>query len=141
MSIKKRYIWIALLILLLLVGAYAYRVYNRRPADLADIQATARVAADSLVLTFEKDESNANTIYLGKPIEVSGRIVEITNQQDTLVNVVLGSKESLHRVSCLMSTNQVKTVQPYKPGDIITLRGICNGFLMDVELNRCVVVK
>lgn len=141
MTKKRKYIWISLLILLLITGAYAYREYSRKPADLADVQPTARVLADSLVALFETDEPKANTLYLGQAIEVSGIIAEIANQQDTVVNVLLGSKESLHRVSCLISANHIKDVKLFKPGENITLRGICNGYLMDVELNRCVVVK
>ncbi len=124
-----------------MAAAYVYREYNRGPADLSSMRPTARVLADSLVALFETDEPKANALYLGKPIEVSGIIAEITNQQDTVVNVILGSNESLHRVSCLISANHIREVKPFKSGENITLRGICNGYLMDVELNRCVVVK
>ena len=97
--------------------------------------------AASLVSLYEKDEQKANKLYLGKPIDVTGTISEITNQHDTLVNVMLGNPEAMHRVSCLLNAKHTDAIKPFKAGDKITVRGICTGYLMDVELNRCVVIR
>ena len=141
MKLKGKYVWLILLIVIIIVGIYAYREYNRKPADLANVASESSTTADSLVMLFEKDEPKANALYLGKPIDVTGIIAEITNQKDTMVNVTLGKKDDMHRVSCLMDVQHINDVKTYKAGDKIILRGICNGYLMDVELNRCVVIK
>jgi uncharacterized protein YpmB len=141
MKIKKTYIWITILIVVIAAGLYAYYEYNRKPADLSDVEAQTSITADSLVLSFETNEQNANSLYLGKPVNITGVIAEINNQQDTIVNVTLGKKDNMHKVSCLMDVNHSKEIKNFKVGDKITLRGICNGYLMDVELNRCVVIN
>ena len=122
-------------------GVYAYHEYNRKPADLSDVAAQFKITADSLVKLFETNEQKANLLYLGKPIDIKGLIAEIHNQQDTILNLTLGKEKNLHRVSCLIDVNHTNDFKNYKVGDNVMLRGICNGFLMDVELNRCVVVK
>ena len=141
MKKRAKYIWLTILIILIIAGMYAYREYNRKPADLADVTAQSSISADSLVMLFETDEPKANSFYLGKAIDVTGSIAEIVNQKDTVVNVILGKKDDMHRVSCLVDVQHINDTRAYKSGDKITLRGICNGYLMDVELNRCVVVK
>ncbi|MBE7172147.1 MAG: hypothetical protein INR73_16285 [Williamsia sp.] len=140
MKAIRRYWWVLLLVIIG-IFAYAYREYNRKPADLNDVQAEASVQASALVALYEKDEEKANKLYLGKAIDVSGTIAEINNQKDTSVNVLLGGKDDMHRVSCLLNPNQLDEIKKVKAGDPISLRGICTGYLMDVELNRCVIVK
>lgn len=141
MKLKRKYIWLILLIIIIIAGSYAYHEYNRKPADLSDVKSQSNITSDSLVMVFETDEQKANSLYLGKPIDITGLIAEINNQQDTLVNVTLGKKNDMHKVSCLINVNHINKIKNYKVGDKIMLRGICNGYLMDVELNRCVVVK
>lgn len=141
MKYKKKYGWLILLAIVIIAGLYAYREYNRKPADLSTVDSQIKISADSLVIKFEKDEQKANLLYLGKPIEVTGLIAEINNQQDTLVTIALGKKEDMHKVSCLLDANHTNEIKRYKVGDNIMMRGICNGYLLDVELNRCVIIK
>lgn len=140
MKAIRKYGWILLLVIAG-VFAYAYHEYTRKPADLSDVTAQAHVQATALADLYEKDEQQANKLYLGKAIEVTGVIAEITNQKDTSVNVLLTGKDEMHRVSCLLNPNQLEKAKKLKAGDAISLRGICTGYLMDVELNRCVIIQ
>ena len=140
MKITKKYGWLIVLVILG-VAAYAYREYTRKPADLDTVQAEASVDAAALVQLYEKDEQQANTLYLGKAIDVTGVVSEINNQKDTSVNIMLGNKDDMHRVSCLLNINQVDKVKNIQSGQKISLRGICTGYLLDVELNRCVIIN
>ena len=141
MRIKSGYFLFIVLLLIVAGGYYAYHEYTRKPADLASVDAMEKADAASLVSLYETDEQKANKRYLGKPIDVTGTIAEITNQHDTLVNVMLGNPEGLHRVSCLLNVKHTDALKQFKTGDKITIRGICTGYLMDVELNRCVVIR
>ena len=141
LKLKVKYILTILATAIIIAGGYAYREYYRKPADLSDVQPQSKIGADSLVLSFENNETSANKLYLGKPIEIRGIIAEIKSQKYTVVNVMLGKKDDMHRVNCLIDVNHIIDVKSYNIGDKITIRGICNGYLMDVELNRCVIVK
>lgn len=138
---QKSFLWAIGTLVLIAVLVYAYTEYNRKPSDLFSVVPQARVTASELVGKYSNDEQKANGLYLGKNIEVTGMISEINNQHDTLMNVMLGDHEDLHRVSCLLDRKYIMLVKQKKPGDKITLKGICTGYLMDVELNRCVLAR
>jgi uncharacterized protein YpmB len=140
MKRKKTLIAFVILICTLVVFVYAYKEYYRKPADLSSVKPVAVTDANSLVASYENDEEKANRAYLGNPVDVTGVISDITNQKDTLINIMLGNSDELHRVSCLINGKYIKKVKQLKPGDKVTLRGICTGYLMDVELNRCVLI-
>ena len=122
-------------------AGYGYKEYNRKPTDVAGITPAAKLSADEIVNQYNSDEATANKLYLGKTIQVSGTITEITNQQDTLVNVLMGDTSAMHKVSCLLEPAYIAAIRQYNAGQQIIIKGICTGYLMDVELNRCVIVK
>lgn len=62
-------------------------------------------------------------------------------KSSVIVDLFLGKKDDMHRVSCLIDVSHIIDVKSCNIGDEIIIRGICNGYLVDVELNRCVVVK
>lgn len=128
------------IILVSIVAYYGYYEYTRKPADLSSVASAAQITADSLVQLFVQDEEQANSLYLGKAIDISG-VISTMNQTDTTVNILFGQPDDMHRVSCLIDAKYVGKLKRYKPGDSIVLRGMCTGFLIDVELNRCVVIR
>lgn len=130
-----------LLIIAVCVSLYVYKEYNRKPADVSAIKPSAEVVADTLLNQYENDEVTSNRLYLGKTIQVKGNIADIVQQADTLANVIIGDAGSLHKISCLLDKQHVSLIRQYKAGQQITVKGICTGFLLDVELNRCVIVE
>lgn len=132
---------IVLLIISLPMSVYLYTEYYRKPADLSAIQPVAILRATELIDEYEKDEVTANHRYLGKIIQVQGTIAEILKQQDTLANVMIGDTGSIRKVSCLLNKQHINLINHYKAGEQIIIKGLCSGFLMDVELNRCVIIE
>jgi hypothetical protein len=130
-----------LLVIAIPLSIYLYKEYQRKPADLFSVQPAAKVNAGEFLDAYEKDEAAANQLYLGKTIQVNGIIAEIVKQQDTLANVMIGDTASMHKVSCLLDKQHIGLINQYKEGQQITIKGICTGFLMDVEMNRCVIVE
>ena len=104
------------------------------------MQPSTKTNVADIVDLYENDEAKANKLFLDKTIQVHGPVTEIVNQQDTLINVFLGDINSLHKVSCLLDKKHFNLIKKYTAGQQITIKGICTGFLMDVELNRCIVV-
>ncbi len=136
---NKRTILIFLLIAALCGGAYMYKEYYRKPASLYNLPAIVNINADTLINQFITNEAEANKKYLGKVISVKGIINKIDNQQDTLLTILLGDTLLSSNVSCLMDSGYSNVKKVFTPGTQITIKGICTGYLMDVELNRCVV--
>jgi len=140
MSRKNKYVYITSLLVITTAIIYGYTEYNRRPADLLSVDSRISITDSSLVRMYVNDEARANELYLGKAMDVTGTISEIHNQGDTLVNVMLGKPGNLHRVSCLLNNQHLDHIKTFNHGDQVTLRGICTGYLIDVELNRCVLI-
>ncbi|CAN5645442.1 hypothetical protein BH11BAC3_BH11BAC3_38230 [soil metagenome] len=141
MIFSKKYIGIFCLLITVVIGVYFYHEYQRKLPDFTQAKPAIEITVAMLMADYENDETKANEQYLGKPIQVSGLITEIINQQDTLVNIFLGDANSLHNVSCLLGKSQVASVKNYRQGQAVIIKGICTGYLMDVELNRCVIVE
>jgi orotate phosphoribosyltransferase-like protein len=140
MTSLKKYILVAVVIVVALVAFMAYKEYNRKPADVSSLTAQETIDATKLIAAYENDEPSANKLYLGKVLLVNGEIAAIENQQDTLVNILLGGQDNMHKVSCLLDKEQTKYIKKYNVKNNIAIKGICTGFLADVEMNRCVFV-
>ena len=140
MSFRRKYVVLFLIIAITVLAIFFYKEFQRKPADLTNTEPALKVSVTTIVELYQNYETKANQQYLNKVIQVSGPIAEIINQQDTFVNIMLGDTISLHKVSCILNKAHLKNVKNYKVGQQINIKGICTGFLIDVELNRCVIV-
>ena len=138
-SLKKIFIYVSI-ISAITAAIYFYKEYNRRPADMALVKADQKINAAKLVTEFTENEAAANKLYLGKTLEVTGAITQTERPNDSIINIFLGDSAAFNKVSCLLDKSLHK-FKDSEPGTVITIRGICTGFLTDVELNRCVIVK
>jgi hypothetical protein len=139
-SVLKRFIICTVIIIGTAAAIYFYKEYHRRPADMALVKADKKIDAAKLVTAFTENETVANKLYLGKTLEVTGTVTETEQPNDSLINIFLGGGVAFNQVSCLFDTRLNKFKDP-QAGSILTIRGVCTGFLSDVELNRCVMVK
>jgi hypothetical protein len=134
---KRRSLIVSIILLaVVLAGAYAYKEYNRKPADLAISKAALFVNAKTLVSAYLANEEEANKKYLGKIIEVKGTVVSTGE-----LNIILGDETSTNNVSCMLDSARHATSVLPQPGTQVTVKGICTGFLLDVELNRGLIVN
>jgi len=140
---KKVKILMVFLILGLLAGFGAYYYTFHKPhKNTFNLKADYSVKAQNLFSNFEEDEDKANTKYLGKIIEVEGKVVGIKKFSD---NFEISLMDDLEGVTCLVDSNyavqQKAILDKIKVDDIIKIKGQCNGYLMGVKLDRCVVVS
>jgi hypothetical protein len=141
LSKKIKYILVGLGVLAIGIGIYAYKEYNRKPSDLADTEAVDQISASVIINAYSINEDDANKKYLGKVIEVSGTVAELSNQQDTAFTILLGDSTNSSRVSCTIDKKHIAAAKKYPIGKVVNVRGICTGYLMDVELNRCFIME
>ena len=137
----KKLIVVALIIIVAIAGLYAYKEYNRKAEDLSTAKVEETINASDLVLAFEKDEARATKKFAGKTVLVTGKVAEIINQQDTMLNIFLGDETAMSKVSCLMDIRKKETFKNILVGNQISIKGVCTGFLADVEMNRCIIVN
>jgi tRNA_anti-like len=137
----KPYVKIALVVVLLIaIGSIlaALVLYNKKQPDTSKIKPDITITATDLQKEFENNEKTASDKYINKILEVSGTITAVTPADSANTNISLKTANEMSAVNCAFQ----KYIDPtkFKAGDLITLRGVCSGFLMDVLLKNCSVI-
>jgi hypothetical protein len=134
---KTRYRYIIAFIVLALVAAVIIWKYTFRPSgtDVAAEKADVIIDAAGLLQSFETNEAEANTLYLGKILIVTGTVESVS--EDTLgISVYLKSSDAVAGVICSFDKKN-PDVQALEKGTPASIKGICTGYLLDVVLNKC----
>lgn len=137
----KLYVKIALFAVLFIAISgilVALILYNKKHPDTANAKPDFIITAPLLQKEFEDNEETASARYTNKILEVTGTIASIIRADSTHLNISLKTGSDMSSVICTFIS--VGDPSQFKPGDEITLRGECSGFLMDVLLNNCAMV-
>jgi len=138
----KTYVKIALFFVsfIALAGILAaLYMYNLKHTDMAKAKPDFIITATLLQKEFEDNETAASAKYTNKIIEVTGIIASIKPAENNVINITLKTGSDFSSVICTFPA--IANPSELMPGNDITLRGECSGFLMDVLLNNCAVIK
>jgi hypothetical protein len=138
----KTYVKIILGVVLFLVvlgigtGIYLFRMPHK---DLAKVKADIVLSAVDLQKAFEDNETAASAKYVKKILQIDGEVLSVKPAEEDVLNVTLKTGNDMSSVICTFpaGTDPAK----FSPGSSVTIKGECSGFLMDVLLNNCVLVK
>jgi hypothetical protein len=126
---------------LLIVGVaifYGTKWYLRsKPARDVSKEQGIEVSAQQIFDEFQNNEAAANKKYLNNAIQVTGEVAEAKKNQDSKTVVVLKTSDPIFGVNCTFKDDPGNL----QPGNTITFKGICTGFLSDVVINEGVLVK
>lgn len=134
---KKKYLLVIAIIALasaLFVLKYTFR---KSETSVAGKQTQIEVTVSEILQTFESNEKLGDSLYLGKIINVSGK-VESVSEDSTGVTIYLKEDNAVSGVLCSFSKDVINVSNVAK-GERLIIKGICTGFLMDVVMNRCVL--
>ena len=113
-------------------------LYFKKHKDLSATKPDYVVTAVMLQKEFEDNEKTASDKYINKIIEVNGTILSVTQADSNSINLSLKTESDLSSVICTFAaTDPLK----FRAGEDVTIRGECSGFLMDVLLNNCALIK
>ena len=135
---------IILFIILTIVAAgvsFGLYLYNKPHVNVAKLEPDAKITAHHLFTEFQKDETAANEKYLGKVIEIKGIVGEVIINENGSINIILRDPDSFSGINCAFETPVDDGVKNIVQGDQIIVRGLCSGMLLDVVLNRCILVE
>jgi hypothetical protein len=133
----KKIIIILVVIFAIAASVYYYTfVYSNTHHRDAQAETSIVISADSLVAAYQANEQKANTIYLNKALEVTGRILSIDKDQANHITILMGKADAFSNVSITLLTNEPIS---QKVGAIITVKGVCTGNLSDVIINEGVI--
>ena len=134
---KKIIFLIGTLIAILLAIWFGYYLYNKPHGSAVSETTSNSVTAEALYKQYQENEHAADSIYLGKVIEVKGVLAEIDHNGETDI-LELSPQKTGGGISCQMFPHDKGTTISYPAiGTVITVKGKCTGFLMDVSLVDC----
>lgn len=129
---------ISIVVLAVIAAGIGYYMYNKPVASLENKKADVSVTADQILSEYESDETAANVKYLGKVVEVKGKVATITNEEGKQ-KVQLETSNPIALVICELEDG--KTADGLQPGDMALVKGNCSGYLNDVILVHSTVSK
>lgn len=133
---KFMYLFIILAVAGLLAAIY---MYNKPQKNMQNQKADFEVTATDLQLEFKSDEAAAHQKYIGKNVEVTGKVISVNIEEDKVVSIILETPDEMSSVICTFNEKMdPKAIDPSRP---VKVRGELSGFLMDVLLNNCVLIK
>ncbi|HMQ06550.1 MAG TPA: hypothetical protein PKC30_04570 [Saprospiraceae bacterium] len=127
-----------LLIIVVIMAFIAYSMYHKKHVDMLKAKPNYLLTASELYSAFEKDEEEANATYLGKIVQVKGRVSSVL-KDEKMGNIYLSTNGNLGEISCSFLDYDFMT--GIEEGMEVTVRGICTGILMDVILERCTLIN
>lgn len=122
---------------LLLYGLY---LYNKKPAEVKDIDADYSLSALKLSNLYSTNEKLADEKYGNKILIVKGSIANIDFENGNGI-ITLKDANNTSSIICHLTPIENKKALSLKKGSTIKIKGVCTGYLLDVMLDRCVIVN
>jgi hypothetical protein len=99
-----------------------------------------KVSAESLYQSYKENTVNADNIYKGKLVTISGTIGTIGKDIMDDPYVTLKADQYFSNVQCFVDKNDTE-ISSLKPDQSITMEGRVDGYLMNVIVKKCKIVK
>lgn len=117
----------------------ALYMFNKQHKDLSKVTPDYLITAVDLQKEFEEAEVASTVKYVNKVLEVTGTIESVSTGEENILSLTLKTGSDFSSVICTFPAGTDPT--EFSPGKEISLRGECSGFLMDVLMNKCVIIK
>ena len=138
MTNRKLLISITIIVLGLMLGGLAFGMLG--PRDTSRIKTKAKLSSKELLQKSSRSDSLLLNDYIEKAIEVTGPIKDIT-VKDNKVTILLHGDHDSKLVICEMQTNQNKYMDQLSEGDIVNIKGVFKGVLLDPILLNCILIQ
>lgn len=96
----------------------------------------AAITATELVKAYQANETQSDSLYNGKLMDISGTVKE-SKIENGKTAIMLQSADSTAGVYVVLKDS----IEPLKVGNQTTIKAMCTGFLGDVQFNEGVIVK
>lgn len=128
---------IGILVIFIAVGLF---LYNKPHQNITKAKAAYSISSSELFSQFEQSTPDALKKYTGKVLEVNGSVqtIEISESYAT---VILADEGDFYGVNCSFNEDQMEGLDALVVGELITLKGECKGFIDDVIISNCVIIK
>ena len=140
MGTARRKTWLlVLLAIIVLASVIAVALLNRPKANIAEVEADFSLSAAELIDAFAENETEADRLYGGKVLEVEGTVKRVITDENAPI-LVMGDTSRDISISCYLQTETPQQYGGLQPGDVVKVKGVCNGMLMDIMLDRTILL-
>ena len=126
------------LLVIIFIGVIV--LFNLPKATIDNRDVLESISAGQLYANFSIDENKAEDKYLGKVVEIYGIVEDIYQDENNAAVVVLSSNKGESAAMITLDKDQNDIIEQFAIGDNITLKAQCNGLLMEVILNKGIVI-
>jgi hypothetical protein len=137
---KKTIFFVGIVLCLIVLAAWGYYWYQKPRTGVTGQKAAYQLTATQLYETYQQDEKKADSLYLGKVIEVSGAIDNL-QKTDSTVNILLSAGQPTGGINCSLPAEEGSKTSALSKGATVRVKGRCVGFLMDVTLVDAVIIN
>jgi hypothetical protein len=114
---------------------------DQKTSEVKKEEAAIQISAKQLYADYDSNEVAADEKYKGKILEVSGTVNDIAKDITDTIYVTLKGAEYFGDVQCFFSNEFTKEAAKLSKGQQLTVKGECDGKMMNVLLKGCVIVK
>ena len=125
--------------IVLLTLVIALTLINREEHSVLESKADFSLSAAELIDAFSENETEAYALYGGKVLEVQGAVMQVTGDESAPI-LMLGDTSRNISISCYLQTGTAQQYAGLERGDVVKVKGICNGMLMDIMLDRAILL-
>lgn len=111
-------------------------LYNKPQKNMERTRADYQISSSELLSQFESNTAEATEMYQNKVLEVSGVVQSITKIESN-INVLLDAG-GFFGVNCSLPLSDETELED---GKLVTIKGECKGYLDDVILTNCILIK
>lgn len=116
-------------------GAYVWMQFNKQVPSLSTVIPDYSLSADELFDAFDNDEAAALLRYESKVITVVGKVMSMRLTDSTSTMILEASNAMAGGVNCSFASPNITA----QTGEVVVVKGRCQGFLMNVILNNCIL--
>lgn len=136
----KRILYLLLAAAVVAAGV-GYYLWHKPHENMEKAKAEMTCQSPEIFHEFEADEAAANAKYLNKTIAVCGNVKEVSKGENGTMRVSLDcGGDGMFGIACELDPLSKHPRTDFPVGELVTFKGICTGYNMDVQLTRCVEV-
>ena len=114
--------------------------YNKPHRDIRSSKPDLALNSEYLLNEFLQDEVAANKRYTDNIIQIEGTIFKVSTSDGNSVITIKNNNSESSIICQLLPEDNINALK-LKKGEKVIIKGICNGFLLDVIMVRCIIVN
>lgn len=140
---KPKYLLLIVLVAIVIVALVGLKMYFKPHADINKLEADYTIDAITLINEFQENEEVASSKYNEKVLEISGSLASNSKLSNGTTLLIL--EDEMEGISCQLDSNWVasnqEVIESLEPGNPVTVKGVCKGYLMEIKVSPAVVVN